>query len=387
MIRVTTNSTLYTYKSNLYQSTNQLYSAMTKLMTQRNFDSYSSNPAAATRAFKIHSALNATNAQYQNNSTALNKFNTAWDVVDQVYDKLTTDMGQLPGLSGLNDPNGSTLAAQAKILRAGADTIIQNMNGKYDDEFIFNGADSQNPPFAIVSDQSQTPPVDVVTYRGLRVDVPDNGETYLDPETGWPLDEDLEPFDPNDPVNNGKTALKNEQVLEKLNELNDESHYIDVGLGFTMGDDGSVVDSTAFDSAISGIQILGYGADGDGAPQNLASIMLRLADMFESYDPETRIWGTGSYEDASALFDKFTQSQQNLSTQHATYLDTQAKFLQTNQTRLEETYDSLDSERANIEDIDQVDAIMELIWAQTCYNAALQVGTNVIPQSLMDYMR
>ena len=29
---------------------------------------------------------------------------------------------------------------------------------------------------------------------------------------------------------------------------------------------------------------------------------------------------------------------------------------------------------------------MELSWAQTCYNAALQVGANVIPQSLMDYL-
>ena len=41
----------------------------------------------------------------------------------------------------------------------------------------------------------------------------------------------------------------------------------------------------------------------------------------------------------------------------------------------------------NVEDIDPADAILELVWAQTCYNAALQVGTNVIPQSLMDYMK
>ena len=48
---------------------------------------------------------------------------------------------------------------------------------------------------------------------------------------------------------------------------------------------------------------------------------------------------------------------------------------------------ALGDERANIEDIDQVDAILELSWAQTTYNAALQVGANVIPQSLMDYLR
>ena len=30
---------------------------------------------------------------------------------------------------------------------------------------------------------------------------------------------------------------------------------------------------------------------------------------------------------------------------------------------------------------------MALSWAQLCYSAALQVGVNVIPQSLMDYMK
>ena len=71
MMRVTTNTTLYTYQKNLLKSSNQLYSAMNSLMTGRNFDSYAADPAAATRAFKIHSSLNATNAQYSNNTTVL----------------------------------------------------------------------------------------------------------------------------------------------------------------------------------------------------------------------------------------------------------------------------------------------------------------------------
>ena len=78
MIRITTNSSLRMYRSNLMKSTNSLNSAMTKLMTKRQFSSYASNPAAATRAFKIHSSLNATNAQYSNNDTVLHKYETAW---------------------------------------------------------------------------------------------------------------------------------------------------------------------------------------------------------------------------------------------------------------------------------------------------------------------
>ena len=44
MIRITTNSSLRMYRSNLMKSTNSLNSAMTKLMTQRQFSSYASNP-------------------------------------------------------------------------------------------------------------------------------------------------------------------------------------------------------------------------------------------------------------------------------------------------------------------------------------------------------
>ena len=62
-------------------------------------------------------------------------------------------------------------------------------------------------------------------------------------------------------------------------------------------------------------------------------------------------------------------------------------YLNSNQTRLNETFENLDVERGSIEDIDTADAIMQLVWAQTTYNAALQVGANVIPQSLMDYLQ
>lgn len=96
MIRVTTNSTLHMYQSNLMQSSNQLYSAMEKLMTGRNFDSYASNPAGATRAFKLHSALNAVNAQAANNETVLNKFGTAYSILDEVTNELTHDLRRLP---------------------------------------------------------------------------------------------------------------------------------------------------------------------------------------------------------------------------------------------------------------------------------------------------
>ena len=367
MIRITTNSSLRMYRSNLMKSTNSLNSAMTKLMTQRQFSSYASNPAAATRAFKIHSSLNATNAQYSNNDTVLHKYETAWRTLESVldgYDGLVQDTGRVPALSGLNDTNLSTLNAQGKIIREGAEAIVQAMNAKYGSNFVFAGADSLNAPFAI-NDKG------FVTYRGVEIDNPDTlDDIYLD-DKGQPIKDA-----------NGKD-MTNKEVLDMWNE---EHQYVDIGLGFQLDANGEVIPSTAFDSAISGIGIMGYGVDADNDPKNLASIMLRLADIFEGYDHETQTWNVGSRAEAEELLKKLDTSREAMGEKWTT-LDTEANFLDKNGTQLESTYDALNVERSNLEDIDPADAILELVWAQTCYNAALQVGTNVIPQSLMDYMK
>ena len=368
MLRVTTNSTLYTYQKNLLKSSNQLYSAMNAMMSGRNFDSYSADPAAATRAFKIHSSLNATNAQYANNATVLNKFSTAWDSADDMIDKLVTDLAQAPALKGLNDTNLSTLNTQGDVIYSGAEALIQRLNGKYDDSYLFNGADTQNPPFALEKDNGKT----YVTYRGIRIDDPDTlDDPYLD-ETNHPV------------LKDDGTAMTNQEMLEKWS---DEHLYVDIGIGFEVDGTGAVIPSTAFDSAISGTDFIGgIGFDADGDPNNIVSIMVRLSEVFQGYNQETGEWSeAGDKEDAQRLMDKLTKAQQSLSSQH-TDLDTRAKYLQTNQSQLESTFDSLNTELNSVEKIDEVEAILTLVSAQTSYNAALQVGANVVPQSLMDYL-
>ena len=354
MIRVTTNSTLHMYQSNLMQSSNQLYSAMEKLMTGRNFDSYASNPAGATRAFKLHSALNAVNAQAANNETVLNKFGTAYSILDEVTNELTHDLAQAPALGGLDNSHLSSLNSYAQVIRSGADAIVQVLNGKYENDFIFNGSETGEAPFAIQEDQSQNPPVDVLTFRGWRVDVPNNDDVYLD-------------LNGKEVLENG-VPLTNSDVHDKLTDMAGETLYVDVGLGFQLDRNGAVIPSTAFDSALSGMDILGFGLDEDGDPKNIVSIMLRI------------------YDDASRLVSKFEKAHNGLIQEHVE-LSSQADYLETNQTRLKSTFDSLNNELVAIEDIDRVDAILQLSYAQTCYNAALQVGANVIPQSLMDYLR
>ena len=98
MTRITTNGTLFNYRYNLTTTTNQLNKAMTQVMTQRSFSTYAENPAGATRAFKIHSSLNATRAQHDNNKTVTSKFETAWSIMDGVINDLTHKLGKVPAM-------------------------------------------------------------------------------------------------------------------------------------------------------------------------------------------------------------------------------------------------------------------------------------------------
>ena len=384
MFRVTTNGTLYTYKQNMLKTSNKLYSAMNTLMTGRNFDSYSADPAAATRAFRLHSSLNATNTQASNNDMVFKKFSTAWDVADSLVNELSHDLAQTPLLEGLNQPNWSNLNTQGDIILSGAKAMVQSLNSTYNGKFLFNGADTENPPFAIETDGDKH----YLTYRGVRLDDPNDAyyaSAYVDSDGKYIED----PKGKATITDNGvtKNVLSNEQILEKWSN---EHQYVDIGLGFAVDDDGDVLDSTAFDASISGMDFIGgYGVDpADDTPKNIISIMLRSAEIFKGYNQETGEWSAaGDIEDARALVQKFTKAQEDLSNQHVSFLEAQAQFLETNQNQLESTFYAQNEQLNNIERVDQVEAILALVSAQTGYNAALQAGANVVPQSLMDYLK
>lgn len=346
MIRITTNGTLYSYKSQLMNSTNKLNDAYNTVLTGRKFNSYDADPAAATQAFRLRSSLATADKQSSNNDTVIKKFSTAWDIIGDVYNDLTIEMGKVPALEGSNDTNLSVLPELGKVLKSGAAAIVQDMNAKYGDNFIFGGAETLKVPFVLDEETG------VLTYRGLNVD-------------------EMVKNDPNKP-----------NTYDNIND----SLYVDIGLGFQEGANGELISSSAYDSALNGLDFLGYGEDAAGNPNNIVSIMWKMGEIFEDYDIETNTWGaSGTREDAQELMKKLEDAADTLNEQH-TKLDADTSYLYTNLDRLTTTKDNLNEQIVNVEDVDKAQAIMDLVWAQQAYNAALKIGTNIIPQSLLDYM-
>jgi len=348
MIRVTTNGTLRNYKSSLMRSSNNLNSARETVLTQRNFNSYAEDPAAATQAFKLRRSYSRTDDQLSNTNALISKYQSAWDALDTVKSDLTEEEGKVAALKGISDATASGRQPLGEVLKSAAESIVQTMNTQYGSSFVFAGNDSlDEAPFVLETDDDGN---EYLTYRGVAVDAED-----------------------------GSTEMA------ALDAMNSEASYVDVGAGLTEVD-GTLVSSSAFNSSISGIDCLGYGVDEDGDPKNVASIMLQLSDIFSDCDADTGDFASDQdEEDANRLTGKLQDALDSL-TNKWTELDGKSSYLESNATRLTTMSDDLNEQILNIEQADLASAITEFSWAQYCYNAALKVGNSILSESLIDYM-
>lgn len=194
MIRATTGGVMKGYRSNLMNSFIGMNSARNTVLSQRVFNSYAEDPAAAAKAFRLRKSRLMVDSQHDICNDVLKKYDTAYACLQSIDEVLDTKDGQygaymktLKGvtLSWLNDPTGDAREQLSKVLDQTSDLITQTMNQKYGDNFIFAGADGHNVPFEVKTMEDGTKKL---FYRGISVDaaVPDvmtfkdnNGDTQL----------------------------------------------------------------------------------------------------------------------------------------------------------------------------------------------------------------
>ena len=440
MIRSTTNGVLKSYRYNLQRSSYTLNKAMNTVLTGRNFDTYAADPATAARCFQMRRSFQRVNSQYSVSESVTRKYEQAWSalgsVVDDVNNQKTSSAYQ-DILHSINDPTASGRNSLGQSLTELSKGIVQTMNGRYGDNFIFAGADGLKVPFTWGEDGT-------LCYRGIPVDaaVPDiamsngapltlNDQGQYDPAgTNYLLSGGVKTISVDDyeaavkagnaptvlrdttgagqlvdadgnistteryylVLDNSKTISKAdyeqaEKDLASLDYLSkSEVKYADLGLGLQEdGKTGEVIGSSVFNVALQGINFLGYGVDADGDPKNIVSIISRMGQILLNCDATTGAFAEGERDEFQRLADKFEASAALLQDKHIE-LDTQADFLKSNQTQLESMAYTLEQQFLGIEDVDPAEAISQLSWAKYCYNTALKVGNSILSQSLMDYI-
>ena len=432
MVRATTGGVLKSYRYNLMNSFISSNKARETMLTQRVFNSYAEDPAAAAKSFRLRKSRMMTSSQlsvcqdtYYKHSAGFQCLLTIDELIDTTNGKGTA-MTTLKDttLEMLNDPKGDARVQLTKVLDQLSDTIVQNLNQTYGDDFIFAGADGQNVPFTV----EEVNGVKKLFYRGVSVDATPPGAILTDAATGNNVTDangnyvmasspTLSKTEYDDAIAAGEATgnfisykasdgsggtvdryvriadaetmseedyNKAKTDAEKLDYLMNEKRFVDIGLGLQEDENGKLIESSAFNDALNGLTFLGYGMDEDGDPKNIYSIIQKLKGIAESV-PDEGTWSADVYEDFRGLVSKLEDASSNFKTEF-TNMDAGTQKLKNNMSLLEDNVYSLKEQYSNIEDVNMADAITSFIWAEYCYNAALKVGNSILSQSLMDYL-
>lgn len=449
MIRATTGGVLKSYRANLMGSFISMNKSRDTVLSQRIFNSFAEDPASAAKAFRLRKSRMTVDSQHDICSDTLKKYQTAYSCLQSMDEALDTEtsspLNTVKGttLKWLNDPTGDAREQLSKALDQLSQILVQDMNQKYGDNFIFAGADGHNVPFEIKDNK--------LYYRGISVDaaVPEVMGTkdadgnvtpleidpatnlattgggayvkmdtsalikrdefdqiiiddptatqpkilYADAGAGVPQRFDAEGNpDPNGDyylnMDKAETMTIEEydaQVLEaeKLEYLKNEKCYVDIGLGFQENENGNLIPSSGFNAALNGINFFGCGLDEDGDPKNIYSLVQRLTELSDSV-PEGGSWND-VWDEFDRLVGKLETASSNFKTEFTNMAASTTK-LENNEKLLEDNFYNLQEQYAALEDVDMVDSITAFVWAQYCYNAALKVGNSVLAESLMDYL-
>ena len=325
--RMTTTGSLKGYRYNLQRSTFTLNKSITTVMTGRAFNSFAEDPTTAAQSFRLRRAYLRTSTQYNLNESVVRKYDVAFSSMTSIEKVIDTDPESKGSayyaiLRALNDPDASGRNALGQEITAHANDMVQFMNGRYGDNFVFSGADAlnvpltweptANPDYAPDSpesfkylmddgtgtnntvgtndpaaalrelnpdyDPTVTDPADPKSCQFLDA----KGEPTNDPAQAAPranpdydesvtkryLTSDGEPTD--DEFKAGRTLCyrgvpvdSNEKTtLEKLDYISKgEKKYVDIGLGYDMNG-GKVESSSVYNIALQAVNFLGgYGQE------------------------------------------------------------------------------------------------------------------------------
>lgn len=333
-MRVTTSSMINRYTSRLNSVLSNMNSASMRVTSGRKYDRASQDPTNSVKSAKLRRE-HLKNDNYITNVQDVKSQNETVESSLMKISKMAEDayVDVLSAVNGTMGPDERMIYASK--LREMQQTMVKDLNTSHAGKFVFGGSSTNEPPFNL-SDTG------VLTYRGL----------------------DVNSTDP--------------AVQAQLNQMANETLYIDLGFGLDVTADGVVNSSSAYNTAMPGINFLGFGLDANGNPNNLISTLGRLADEFEN--------GTFNENTVKELSNK-------LDVQRKTVLNTITE-LGSNNLFLENTEDRLKNNQATYnKKIDATEfipldkAIMNFKALEYTYQAALKVGMSILSPSFIDFMR
>lgn len=346
-MRVTTSYLTRNYLNNANKVLKAYNASNERLTSGRAFTRVSQNISGGKKALTIRTQIYQ-NAQYQKNVETVSE---ELDVVESslmaIQEVLQTAGETAIRANGVqNADSKATLAAALGGLK---ETVIQTANSSYVNKNVLGGTNTGDLPFA-VDDNGR------LLFNGSRVDsITQQDDLFYD---------------------------QNGEVVEMSSDV-----YVDIGLGIRMNGD-VIDDRSVYKVSFSGLEALGYGStdltytDKEGNEQTVTA-------SNNVYDLLTQMQDAILEDDMAKLGklnDHLTDGLDNvLST--ISEIGIKQSYLETKLAILQDEEVSLATQQSELEGVDDTEEIIKYNEYKYSWMLTLQFGSNVLPQSLMDFIQ
>ena len=334
-MRITYRMMTSKYSTNLNSLSVQLDKLNTQVASGRKYARSSEDVSSAVRGYQIRRSL-AKLEGYQGNITHAQGFLTNTEsTLGQMEDSLSEAVDKvLYGMNGIKTVEDRTIIA--KELETIQTQLLETLNTSVSDQYLFGGTNDQKP-FKLDA-------AGKLMYNGTLVDSITDGSAELD-------------------------ALKKDTM------------YVDIGLGVAFDDaTGDLDRSSVYHYSLPGIGFVGNGVDSTtGVSNNLYDLIGEIAKEFRKDD------STYSHDKTDSLLGLLKKNVQKVY-QATTEVGAKTNYLDFMTSRYETQNDNLLERQTKVEGVDAAYVYIEFQTQKVAYQAALEMGTKVVQQSVFDYM-
>lgn len=377
-MRVTNANTTRNFTSSINDVHYKLNKSMNKVSTGKAYESAAENPLAYYEGKKIDN-------QYQD---VISKLGLITDVKSRLYEQelgardiqKTLSNAKVKVeyiLSGTNNSNPTTVGSIKQDLMQKQQAMVNELNSKYQNFYIYGGNDLSTTPFSLSEDGM------TLTFKHV----------FPGDKTATEITMELKE-DPNNPGTYSYDISDPDRLLEAMREQG----RVDIGYGDISNKD------TLLDTYTGGLNLItGLSSDAlkamsdadakkaiqerlDNSPIGLLGKSIATLDK-HIQGLENGTADTGKFtEGMGKILDQMTVTEHTVSTVYSD-LGNKYALLETTEENLTNMKISLTEQYKDKLGADPYEAIMEMYSYQYSYSAAQQVATRLFQSSLFDFMR
>lgn len=347
-MRVTQNALMRNYLRSMHRTLADRAASNEKISSQRSFNKVSEDTAAAARAFNVRRQFTENTESLSAISNATARLSAAESNIGSINDILVNVQERITKVLNNTMP-ANQLAIVAGEIDGLRDQILQFANAQFGDKYLFSGSNNSTAPFSYIEGSEQ------MLFNGIDPDT-----VRKNPTTG---------------------------VLEYLKSAPDvyetvpknKAFSVDIGLGLTLKPTGEIDTRSAFIVDVSGLDILGYGTSdikGQKLSNNLCNLLTELSQAVRNQNSEVLNSGLAQIQNRSESL-----------VMSMTDIGSRDRFLTQIKDRLENDNINLQTAQKALEGVDLETEIINNKSYETAWLITLQLGSQIIPPSIFDFMR